>query len=84
MKKERRRLLLLSKSLFDLENLIGKLVSDTYGFFPDKPENISEEAIRVTFRLDIQFSSQDFVSNWDSSFIYKTSVQFFWLLYVYA
>ena len=33
-----------------LENLIGKLVSDCYGFSLDKPENKSEGATRVTQR----------------------------------
>ena len=45
-----------------LENLVGKLVSDSYGFPLDKPENRSEGTTRVTFqryiKLDIEFSNK--------------------------
>ena len=68
--RERRHLLLLSKSLLtkkSLENFVGKLVSDSYGFSLDKPENKSEGSTRVTFqryiRLDIQFSNINILQN---------------------
>ena len=38
----------LTKKL--LENLLGKLVSDTYGFSLDKPENESEGVTTFTFQ----------------------------------
>ena len=50
-----------------LENLVGKLVSDSYGFSLNKTENISEATTRITFqrciRLDIQFSYINILKN---------------------
>ena len=42
-----------------LENLVGKLVSDSYGFSLDKPENKSEGATRVTFQRYIRLDKSD-------------------------
>ena len=42
-----------------LENFVGKLVSDTYGFSLDKPENKSEGATRFTFQRYIRLDKSD-------------------------
>ena len=53
------RKFLLTKKL--LANLVDKLVSDSYGFSLDKPENKAEGATRVTFqryiRLDKSYNT---------------------------
>ena len=58
------KLCLTKKSL---ENLVGKLVSDFYGFPLDKPENKTEGATRVTFQSyinqTIKFSNINILQN---------------------
>ena len=50
------KLCLTKKSL---DNLVGKLVSDSYGFSLDKPENKTEGATRVTFQRYIRLDKSD-------------------------
>ena len=50
------KLCLTKKSL---ENLVGKLVSDSYFFSLDKPENKTEGATRATFQRYIMLDISD-------------------------